>query len=68
MDHSFLRGLTAGILLMVGAQALYWFIGSSSAADASTLRTSAVGLQAIIGFGGALWLYRRQRSRTVKAA
>ena len=65
-QSSFARGFLAGILLMIGGQAVNWFIAWSGAPDASTLRTTAVALQAILGFSGASWLYIRQRSRAVR--
>jgi hypothetical protein len=63
---SFRRGLLAGMLLMLGGQAVNWFIGGGTP-DASTIRTIAVALQAIVGFGGAWWLYVRQRSRAAQS-
>jgi hypothetical protein len=60
---SFYRGLFVGVLLMLGGRAVGWFIQSPNAADASDARTAAVILQAVVGFGGATWLYVQQRSR-----
>lgn len=65
-DAPFNTGFLAGLLVMVGAQAVGWFIQSPSAADASLLRTAAVIVQAVIGFGGAAWLYARERGRTTR--
>jgi len=48
---------------MLGAQAVHWFITPISHPDAGALRTTGVGVQAAIGFGGALWLFVRQRSK-----
>ena len=59
----FNRGLLTGMLLMLGAQAVHWFITPISHPDAGALRTTGVGVQAAIGFGGALWLFVRQRSK-----
>jgi len=57
---SFNRGVLAGILLSLGAQALHWFI-TPDHIHASALREVGVALQATVGFGGAWWLYARQR-------
>jgi hypothetical protein len=63
---SFNRGFIGGVLMLLGAQAVFWFIQSPGAADASALRTAAVILQAIIGLGGGTWLYARQRARATR--
>lgn len=55
---AFDRGMFAGILLMLGAQGLYWFATMSAHPDASNLRTALVALQCVVGFGGTLWLLR----------
>jgi len=59
------RGVMVGLLAMVGAQAVHWFITASpDTSDPSTLRTVAVAIQAVVGLGGALWLsleHRRSR-------
>jgi hypothetical protein len=60
---SFYRGLFVGVLLMLGGQAVGWFIQSPDAADPSDARTAAVILQAVVGFGGAMWLFSQQRRR-----
>lgn len=62
---AFDRGMLAGILLMVGAQGLYWFATASAHPDASSLRTAMVAFQCVAGFGGMLWLLR---SRTGDSA
>jgi amino acid transporter len=67
-DAPFNRGFLAGVLVMIGAQAVGWFIQSPSAADASALRTAAVIVQAVIGFGGATWLYARERGRATRTS
>jgi hypothetical protein len=64
----FNRGLLAGVLAMIGAQAVGWFIQSPGAADVSALRTAAVIVQAVIGFGGATWLYARERARATRTS
>jgi hypothetical protein len=61
--HPSYRGLFVGVLLMLGSRAVGWFIQSPNAADASDARTAAVVLQAVVGFGGATWLFVEQRSR-----
>jgi hypothetical protein len=67
-DAPFNRGFLAGVLVMIGAQAVGWFIQSPSAADASALRTAGVIVQAVIGFGGATWLYARERGRATRTS
>jgi hypothetical protein len=65
-DAPFNTGFLAGVLASIGGQAVGWFIQSPSAADASGLRIAAVVVQAFIGFGGAMWLYARERGRAVR--
>jgi hypothetical protein len=65
-DAPFNTGFLAGVLVMIGAQAVGWFIQSPSVADASALRMAAVITQAVIGFGGATWLYARERGRATR--
>jgi hypothetical protein len=67
-NSPFNTGFLAGVLVMIGAQAVGWFIQSPSAAHVSALRTAAVIVQAIIGFGGAIGLYARERGRATRAA
>jgi hypothetical protein len=67
-DKPFNTGFLAGVLVMIGAQAVGWFIQSPGVADASALRMAAVITQAVIGFGGATWLYARERGRTTRAS
>jgi hypothetical protein len=67
-DAPFNRGLLAGVLMMIGAQAVGWFIQSPGASHASALRTAAVIVQAVIGFGGATWLYARERGRAIRTS
>lgn len=45
---SFQSGVIAGMLLMLGAQALHWFIAPGAHPDASQLRHVGVALQAAI--------------------
>lgn len=56
--RAFQRGLLAGTLMMLGANAVHWFI---SHPEVSTSRTVMVGLQLAIGLGGAAWLVFRHR-------
>jgi hypothetical protein len=66
-NTSFNRGFLSGILLMLGAEAVHWFIGVGTP-EAGALRVTAVVAQAAIGLGGGAWLYVRQRSlSSVKA-
>jgi hypothetical protein len=65
-DTPFNTGFLGGMLLMIGIDAVSWFIQSPSAADASALRTAAVIVQAVIGFGVATWLYARERGRATQ--
>jgi hypothetical protein len=70
MNHerrAFQRGATAGLLLALGAMAMYWFISPTSL-EATGLRQAAVAGQALVGFGGAalLWLNQR-RSESSRA-
>ena len=64
----FNTGFLAGVLVMIGVQATSWFIQSPGAADASALRMAAVIGQAVIGFGGAAWLYLRERGRATRTS
>jgi len=67
-DSPYNTGFLAGVLVMIGAQAVGWFIQSPSVADASALRMAAVVIQAVIGFGGATWLYARERGRAIRTS
>jgi hypothetical protein len=60
------QGMAAGVFLMLGANAVYWFI-SSWTPEVSTVRTILVTIQLIIGIGVAIWLLFR-RARFSKAA
>lgn len=60
-DATFIKGLFAGILLMLGGQAGHWFITPLAHPDASTLRHVLVALQAVIGFGGGAWFFSAAR-------
>jgi hypothetical protein len=67
-DTPFNTGFLAGVLVMIGVQAVSWFIQSPSSASASALRMAAVIVQAVIGFGGATWLYARERGRAARTS
>jgi threonine/homoserine/homoserine lactone efflux protein len=62
-DKGFDRGLLAGVLLMLGASAMHWFITPMAHPGASTLQRVGVIAQALIGFGGFAWLTWRNRRR-----
>lgn len=52
------RGVVAGVLLMLGAQAANWLIGANP--PSGSLRTYLVALQLVVGLGGAAWLMLRR--------
>jgi hypothetical protein len=54
---SFSQGVLAGALIMVGADSLHWFITPAAHPGASTGRTLAVALQAVLAFGIAIALF-----------
>ena len=56
--RAFDRGLIAGLLLMLGGQAIYWFITPMSHPDAGSTQTALVALQCLVGLGGGAWLLR----------
>lgn len=66
MNNAFEKGVLAGIVLSFGASAGNWLLGNHP--DASTARTVAVLLQAILGLGIGVVLILRDRSRRAKAA
>lgn len=55
------------LLAFVGAQAVHWLLTPSAQNDASTARTVAVVLQALVGLGAAAWLLFRARSPRTRA-
>jgi len=67
-DKPFNTGFLAGVLVMIGAQAASWFIQSPDAGGAGALRMAAVIVQAVLGFGGATWLYARERGRAARTS
>ncbi len=59
--RAFDQGMLAGIFLMLGADAVYWFISTWSP-EVSLVRTILVIIQLIVGIGVAAWfLFRRTR-------
>jgi hypothetical protein len=61
LRKAFDQGMAAGVFLMLGASAVYWFISSWSP-EVSIVRTILVTIQFIIGIGVATWLlFRRAR-------
>jgi hypothetical protein len=62
-QKSFDWGMVAGVLLMLGANALHWFITPMRHPDATTFQQLATGAQAVVGVGGAIWLITRWRVR-----
>lgn len=56
--RTFQHGMVAGMLLMLGADGVNWFITTP---ESSNLRTVLAGLQVVICFAGAAWLVLRQR-------
>jgi hypothetical protein len=61
LRKAFDQGMVAGVFLMLGANAIYWFI-SSWTPQVSTVRVILVTIQLIVGMGVAAWfLLRRKR-------
>jgi hypothetical protein len=59
------------MLVVIGADALHWFITPAAHPDASTGRTLAVALQAVLALGIAIGLFvyhHRTRSQPRNAA
>ncbi len=65
---AFDRGLLAGLLLMLGAQGVYWFITPMSHPDAGSTQTALVVLQCLAGLGGGAWLIRWRAGVPERAA
>ena len=55
------RVAVGGIWAMVGGQAGHWLLTPLSHPQATELRTALVVVQAILGFGAALWFAVRPR-------
>lgn len=66
--RAFNLGVFAGMLLIIGAQALHWFITPHP--EASSVRAMAVTLQALVSFGTAagIYLYHRRATHASDAA
>lgn len=62
MSRSFWDPATAVLFLLVGAHAVNWLAGGTHG-DSGTFRHTAVVLQAALGLGGALGLWRSGQSR-----
>ena len=62
-NNAFDRGLVAGVLLMLGAGAIHWFITPAAHPDPSSLQRVGTVIQAVAGFGGFAWLTWRNRQR-----
>ncbi len=61
LRKAFDQGLVAGIFLMLGIDAIYWFI-SAWTPEVSVVKTILVIIQFIVGMGLAAWfLFRRVR-------
>jgi hypothetical protein len=59
-DNGHLSRMVAVVVLAtIGGQAVHWFLTPLNHPDASTLRTIGVGIQVVVGFGGALWVGAR---------
>jgi hypothetical protein len=62
---SFRSGVLVGLLAMIGAQAIHWLITPANHPDASSMRTTAVVIQAIGAFGVAIWIAFRRSARVI---
>ena len=60
-SRSFERGVVAGILLMLGADAGYWFVTPAAHPAATLAQTVGVWAQLIAGLGGGGWMLWRAR-------
>jgi hypothetical protein len=66
LQRAFDQGMVAGVFLMLGANAIYWFI-STWTPEVNTVRTILGIIQLIVGIGVAAW-FLFQRIRNTKAA
>ncbi len=57
---AFDQGMAAGLLIMLGADALRWFIATWTPAM-SGARTALVALQLVAALGGAAWFILQRR-------
>jgi hypothetical protein len=53
--------VNAGVCLLVGAHAVWWFASGQSAFNSGFWIGLRV-LQAVVGFAGAIWFFARSRS------
>ncbi len=61
LRKAFDQGMVAGVFLMLGANAVYWFISFWNS-EVSPVKTILVTIQLVVGFGAAAWfLFRRTR-------
>ena len=58
--EAFDRGVMAGILLILAANAIYWFISVWSP-EVSLTKTLLLGVQALVCLGGAIGLFIQRR-------
>ncbi len=54
-------GMLAGMLFMIGATAIHWFITPMSHPHTTPLETCFAVAELVVGFGGGAWLYTRRR-------
>lgn len=64
VKDDFSRGVVVGLFGLVGGQALHWFLTPLNHPDATMLRAIGVGIQAVVGFGGAFVVARRRATRS----
>ena len=62
----FARGVLCGMLLMVAAASLHWFITPMAHPDATTLRAVGVATQTVASLLGAWWFSRTPRMRVAQ--
>ena len=62
-QNRFVSGMAAGVLLMVAASGMHWFIAPISHPNATVLQRNWVIGQIVIGAAGTAWLIIRDRSR-----
>ena len=65
--NSFVRGVIAGCLVMVAADAVVWMLTPTSHPGATALRQWLTLLQVGVGVVGAIWLVRHHRDQAVPA-
>jgi hypothetical protein len=63
-DASFRAGVTAGMLLLIGASAVHWMITPVAHPTATDLDRVGNAVQLLAGFGGALFVTYRHNRRT----